>query len=348
LKYFILILLFISGSGIDLWSQKSPFTKTEIQFNDTLENSYSFFVSGHFYGGSDNKTGYPVNSILGSSDFINSSNAKMLICLGDLFKDVKNDHPYYQKSLFSSLEVPLFNAVGNHDLTDDYYQKNFGETFYSFKIDDDIHIVLDTELDDGNITAGQLQLLTDALEVTRGGGVKNVFIYAHRTIWKDSFEELDPIFKDNTQSIGGNNFESDVLPILNELKQETNVYIFAGSMGGAAPASFFHHENDGITYMATAVRGLKRDAILKIESKDGKLTFETVSLTGQDLLELEEYDLDYWMSNTADESFNWRLLPLYIKTILLHYVFWIGIFTALFLVFSIRLFKKWRAKRKAS
>lgn len=272
----------------------------------------------------------------------------MLVCLGDLFKDVKNDHSYYQRSLFSSLELPLFNAVGNHDLTDDYYQKNFGETYYSFEIDNDIHLVLDTELDDGNITTEQIQLLTDALNKAKDKSISNVFIYAHRTIWKDALPELEPIFKDNTQSIGGNNFESEVLPILNDLKKVTNVYMFAGSMGGAAPASFFYHQKGGITYMATAVRGLKRDAILKIKSTKGKLTFETVSLTGQDLLSIEDYNLDYWTSHSADESFNWRLLPLYLKTILLHYVFWIGIFTCLFFVLSIRFFKKWRAKRKAA
>ncbi len=33
-----------------------------------------------------------------------------------------------ESSLFDELEIPLFNAVGNHDLSGDFYQINYGAT----------------------------------------------------------------------------------------------------------------------------------------------------------------------------------------------------------------------------
>ena len=54
------------------------------------------------------------------------------MCLGDLFGDVSTDIPQYQKSLFDKLEKPLFNAVGNHDIKDDHYEKELWKNFFLF------------------------------------------------------------------------------------------------------------------------------------------------------------------------------------------------------------------------
>src|SRR5688500_16545784 len=109
IKFYIVgTLVFFSFSGI---AQVSPFNHKAVQIDST--GSYSFIVSGHFYGDGTNKTGYPANTLLANLDHINESDACMLICLGDLFMDIKNEIPNYQMSLFDKLEIPLFNAVGN-------------------------------------------------------------------------------------------------------------------------------------------------------------------------------------------------------------------------------------------
>ncbi|MBK6526581.1 MAG: hypothetical protein IPG07_14185 [Crocinitomicaceae bacterium] len=45
----------------------------------------------------------------------------------------------------------MFNAVGNHDITGSVYQENYGATFFKFQIGNDIHVILNTELDNGDL-----------------------------------------------------------------------------------------------------------------------------------------------------------------------------------------------------
>lgn len=308
--------------------------------------TYTFIVSGHFYGDGTNSSGYPANTLLANLSWINQSDACMLVCLGDLFMDIKNDLPKYRSSLFDVLEIPLVNAVGNHDLTGTVYQDNFGTTSYYFQIGSDLHVVLDTEMDNGDIEGEQLDLLAEVAAICERQAINNVFVYAHRTIWKETYPELEGLFTDNTQSITATNYESEVLPIARKIAAKSNLYWFAGSIGNA-PASFFYFKDDkaGITYIATAIRALLRDAILIVRVNNEGVRFETHSLTGQDLLTLEQYNVDFWKSTSAEDPFNYRLVPLYIKNAVLHRYFWYGMGFALLLAGLVWFVRKRRKSR---
>lgn len=314
--------------AILIWSfgiaqQKSPFNSFLV--NADSSGNYNFIVSGHFYGDGTNKSRYPVNTLLGNLDWINNSNNVMLVCLGDLFMDVKNDIPQYKTSLFDKLNLPLFNAVGNHDLTENIYQNNFGATFYYFWLGRDIHFILDTEIDNGDIKDEQLEILNEIEAHVNSGNVNNVFIYGHRTIWKDTYQEMDGLFEDNTQSLTATNFETTVKPVLTRIARKSKVFVFAGSLG-EAPASFFYFNDKAsrITFIATAIRGLLRDAMLVVKVNNGAVSFETKSLTNQPVEVLENYNVDFWKSTSPDEKFNYRLIPYYLKLIILHRFFWYG------------------------
>lgn len=329
---FVLIVSFISISGNAIIS---PFNHKEVKNNE----SYEFIVSGHFYGSGANKTGYPVNSILANINFIDKGENSFIMCLGDLFMDISNDIPFYKQSLFSVLQTPLLNSVGNHDLTKDIYEKNYGETFYSFKLGSDIHLVLNSELSDGSIKNEQLDLLKSVCNQIENGNISNLFIYSHRTIWAKHFNELDLLFKDNTQSILNNNFSSIVLPLLSTIKNKAKVFWFSGSMGDA-PASFFYFNPDSITFIATAVRGLKRDALLKVKVQNGETSFETIPLTSQKIEGLKFYNVEFWNKNQGKEPFNYRLLPLHIKNGVLNKLFWIGLSIGVIVCLTFFYFKR--------
>lgn len=338
-------LVLISLVSVFTYAQhESPFNGRKPKLDSTGE--YSFWVSGHFYGGSSNISGYPANTLLGNIDMINNSGTVMLMSCGDLFKDVKNDIPFYKQSFFNRLEIPLYNAVGNHDISGDVYQENFGATYFYFQIEKDIHIVLDSEIDDGDIQDSQLQLLRKVESQVSNDQIKNVFVYAHRTIWKDTYPELDNILNDNTQSLTGNNFESDVLPIVKNIAKNAKVFWFGGSLGNA-PFSFLHfHPEENITYIATAIRAIPRDAMLKITSNKGQLSFETVSLTGQEMRPLQEYTVDQWETTSPEEPFNWRLVPLYIKQTVLSWRFFFGALTMLCASLLVGLIRKRKRRTK--
>ncbi len=321
----------------------SPFNNKSLEVDST--GNYSFIISGHFYGDGTNKSGYPANTLLANLDWVNESDACMLICLGDLFMDITNDIPKYKTSLFDKLEIPLFNAVGNHDLTGSVYHDNYGATFFKFQIGNDMHVVLDTELDNGDLEGDQLKMLSEIETQCKSEKINNVFFYAHRTIWKDSYSKLDGLFQDNTQSIAAVNYKSEVLPIVSNIAAKTNVYWFAGSLGDA-PASFFYFkdEQNKITYIATAIRALLRDAVLIADVKSGQVSFTTHSFTNQTLEPLEKYDVAFWKKTSAAEPFNYKLIPLYIKNIFFSRAFWYGIGFALVVFGTIWYIRKRRRK----
>jgi hypothetical protein len=341
-RIYISVVIYLSVFQVHA-QQVSSFNNKAVQIDST--GNYSFIISGHFYGDGTNKSGYPANTLLANLDWINESDACMLICLGDLFMDITNDIPKYKTSLFDKLEIPLFNSVGNHDLTGSVYQDNYGATFFKFKIGNDIHVILDTELNNGDIKSEQLKMLSEIETQCKSEKISNVFFYAHRTIWKESYSELEGLFQDNTQSITATNYKSEVLPIVSSIATRTNVFWFAGSLGDA-PASFFYFkdETNKITYIATAIRALLRDAVLIANVKNGQVFFTTHSFTNQVLEPLEHYDLAFWNKTSAAEPFNYRLIPLYLKNIVLNRVFWYGIGFALVVFGMIWYIRKRRRK----
>jgi hypothetical protein len=324
----------------------SPFNK--LSFNDTVKD-YSFIVSGHFHGASTNSSTFPASSLLANIDTLNALDPLFLMSLGDMFQDVNQDYlNQYQKSLFDRLKMPLYNAVGNHDLFNgNMYEKVYGKTFYCFSHSTELFIILDTELDDGNIKNEQLEMLKGALDKAKLGSLKNIFIFSHRPIWAEDNTKYSQVFKENTRSqFGKPNFEKEVLPLLE--KSALSIFWISGSMGGGA-ASFFYDkkENSKITYMQTAIRDLPRDAVLQVFIKQGEVAFKGISFTGQTLEPIENYNLNYWTKNSAPEtSFNYRLLPYLTIQLLKHVYFWIGVVSCFFFFLLSRfIFKQWK-KRK--
>ncbi len=338
----VLVVQFLAFGGSNF---KSPFNDLVLSHDST--SNYRFVVSGHFHGSGTNRTGYPTNSLLANLDWLNQSESRFVMCLGDLFLDVSHDIPFYEQSFFKKLTIPLFNAVGNHDLTEQIYQSNFGETFYFFKQGNDIHLVLDTELDDGSIKGDQLDLLNQVKAEIEKGDYQHLFIYTHRTVWAKHYEALDGLFKDNTQAVFGNNFTDEIYPIIQGLGQKVKVFWYSGSLGNA-PASFFYFpdETAGITYIATAIRGLKRDAVLGVEVKNGEVSFTTTSFTGEELMSLEAYDVAFWNNEVGEAPFNYRLIPYYLKSMTTHRYFWYGLLIGMSAVIFLRFFlKRRRIKR---
>ncbi len=331
----IIVILFC----VQCFGQESPFNKRSIQVQD--DQNFKFIVSGHFHGDSKNVSGFPAATLLGNLDEINSKDAAFMMSLGDLFLSLKKDVKNYDRVLFSKLDMPLFNAVGNHDIEEDNYKSKFGKTYFWFTVGDNVMIVLDTELDNGDIEDAQLKMLKKALKQP----AKNYFVFAHRPIWSEYHEELEDVFKGNTSS--GTNFGDEIYPLLK--KATGQVYMFGGSIGGEAPVSFFYHKKGkNVHYIANAIRNLPRDGMLLVEVLNGEVKFTPFSLTGQNLKSLESYNLNYWDTHDADQGFNWRLLPLYIFQMLQSWHFWVGVvLTVLGGLFILWIRKRRRLKKAA-
>ncbi|MBL0328846.1 MAG: hypothetical protein IPP64_05365 [Bacteroidetes bacterium] len=325
----------------------SPFNKQVL--SDSSEN-YSFIVSGHFHGQSNSRSTFPASTILAGIDTLNSLHPLFLMSLGDVFLDVNDTYfNHYHTSLFAKLKMPLFNAVGNHDLSNgNIYEKVYGKTFFTFTVHSELYVVLNTEIADGSIKDEQLVLLKKALADAKSDKIKNIFIFSHRPIWSENNAVYEHLFKGNTRTaLGSNNYESELKPILKDLSKSKSVFWLSGSMADA-PVSFFYQKDDetGIVYIQTAIRDLPRDAVLQVKVESGKVELKGISLTGQTLEPIEKYNLEYWKnSNSPEESFSLRLLPYLFKKIILHTYFWIGFISSLALIFLFRLVIQWRRRK---
>ncbi|MCW3102607.1 MAG: hypothetical protein JWO09_1047 [Bacteroidetes bacterium] len=326
----------------------SPFNRLELK--DTSD-TYSFIVSGHFHGASTNLSTFPAATVLANTDTLNSFQPAFLLTLGDVFLDLdKNYIEHYRRSLFSKLKMPVFNAVGNHDLSNgDMYEKTFGATWYFFTAGSELFIVLNTEKNDGSIDGAQLEMLQNALKKGEEQSIKNIFIFSHRPVWSENDPTFAGLFAGNTRTaIGSNNYEKELKPLLTAVSKAKPVYWMSGSMANA-PASFFYHrdEKTNITFMQTAIRDLPRDAVLLVTANKGAISFKGISLTGQSLEPVEHYGIEYWKRSVPEEEkFNYRLLPLMLFKAVTHLYFWSGFVIALLLFLLLRFVTKRWKKRK--
>jgi calcineurin-like phosphoesterase family protein len=336
IKSVFLIVLCFEIMGSPLYAQS--LNGKSLNTQNLITDHYSFFVSGHFHGSSNNKTGKPAKTILNNIEKINNEQVLFIASLGDIFMDVKNDIPAYNKLLLDRLAVPVFNAPGNHDKSGSVYENNYGITYYNFKISSELFVFLDTEMNDGNITDDQYNFLKSSLDDTKG--IKNIFIFTHRLIWAEDHPDMLNLFKGNTRSERGNNFRNEILPLLTKCNKNISIYLFGGSMS-AAPSSFFYHKEGRIYYIATAIRDTPKDAMLKVDVKNSKVSFSAFPL----VLPIEMYNIDYYLHNSENvQRFNWRLVPLYIKTMLSHRYFWYGILMIMIPFISIWGYRKLRKK----
>lgn len=314
----------------------SPFNGLKVK--DTVVN-YSFLVSGHFHGASTSASTYPASTLLANIDTLNSLNPLFLMSLGDLFLDVNETYiDHYQKSLFSKLKMPLFNAVGNHDLANgNMYEKVYGKTWTWIIYKNTICIILNTEINDGSIKGNQFEFLKNILQQDQMLNGKNLFIFSHRPIWSEGQERYKGLFEGNTRTVvGSNNYKTEIEPLLLKAKAK-NIYWISGSMS-SAPVSFFYdkHPESGIIFMQTAIRDLPRDAVLQVNVEGDKISFKGVSLTGQTLEPIENYNLDFWKKARPEApEFSFRMLPYLIKKMLLHHYFWGGFICAIVFVMTV-------------
>lgn len=298
------------------------------------DSAFSFVVGGHFYGSAKVNNFTPAATLMANLDHLNSQNPAFFLSIGDLFLNLETDLDNYHKTFFSKLEVPLFNAVGNHDISNrELYEEKFGKTFFSFSIRNNLFIVLDTEINDGAIK-GEQYLFFKSLAAEKFKTAKNIFIFTHRPIWTNDTEQLGAIFKGNNKS-PQSDFTNSIKPLL---KISKPVYWFSGSLGQSTCSFFYHQESPFIYYIQSAIRDKYFDGILSVEiDKKDKVKFRTISLTGHNLNKLESFDINFWKKKSSiNEPFNFKLVLLQTKQTFSHRYFWYGISITLF---AISLFK---------
>ena len=308
------------------------------------DNNYSFLVTGHIYGAPSKEfSQYPSSSILGSINNLNRLDSKFLILCGDTFR--KTDDVLISNFTYSfanNIKFPIFNAVGNHDVSDrQKYESYFGETYFDINYGNEIFIFLDTELKKQKDIDMQVNYFQKKINnVNLDDKVKNVFIISHKLIWAQLFPKYRAVF-DNVNSIAGYNdqkyFAKDIINSLKIITKNKNVFWFSGDIGVSwSLPIFYHFDADlNLTFIANGIGDTDNDFIIKTDVKKSEITFSALNISNYDnkLVDIKDYGLSYW--NTHAKSNSSMGLIKKVKGVLsnrlFHYGFFVGI--VIFLLF---------------
>ena len=280
-----------------LVARDTTFSINNIELSSTIKNqNFSFLIAGHAYG-SQSQSVYPCQSLTQNIEKINSDSSEFMILLGDNFRIADSINiALFKSSFLNKLNIPVFNALGNHDVNMRYkdefkqnyenYHKHFSsKTYYQFSINSSLFIILDTEMSEkdgrsnGTISGSQLAFLQKTIRTfqnSENNTRKNLFIFGHKEI---------NLFKDN-------NFHADIYPTLFQAAETgINIYLFSGDMGRKSNQVYFlQDKHPNIKFMHTHLADNKEDAILKVSvSSNGIVQIKPISLYNLPMSNIEDY-----------------------------------------------------------
>lgn len=278
--------------------------------------SYSFWIIGHFYGEPESFSICPTGTLLSNLDLINSSDARMLVTMGDIVKIPTKQRLDNFRKVARQIELPMFNAPGNHELLDslhlfsrDDYIRSFGPTWQAFSLGCARFILLDTSLNPGEIAGEQLEFLSRELKAAaQDPTIRVVLIFSHFLIWcaddprlEVVWEHIVPIRHNYKRGV----FSQKVEPLLIEAAAHKPLYWFSGDNGPSWSYSPFYWKmpDRDITYVASGLGGTERDEILLAKvSPSGAVSLTPVSMVGAELGPMEMYGPEYWEKVVAQEA----------------------------------------------
>ena len=308
----LLLIMFLLVSCSPLQKpQDFSMNKTDFQVSNPL--AYQFLVAGHIYGSHREDASRPAATLLQYLTTIQQMDLALIMLLGDSINDsTPEDFQELEEKFLDQLDIPVFNAIGNHDIRNNgrsRYESRYGPTFYTFRYGPAQMIVLDTELDDCSILGDQRDMLETTLwEALQDSGVEYIFVFMHKVIFIEQFPEL--LNSENLQvkpNNGSITCEKNYVSLLEKnflpASRVKPVYLVAGDTGayGGNFSPFYEkHPSVPLYTIATGIGDTPQDSILLIFIDHSDIRFEVVSLTGESLNPLETYDHAYWGSLSAE------------------------------------------------
>jgi len=235
-----------------------------------------------------------------------SSDLEFVVLAGDVVR--RGDRASWNRALadLEGLGLPFYVAMGNHDregVGPELLAGRFGATSHRFDIGSERFVFLDTQEAGAALSAGQLDLLRRALDGS--DAVRNVFVFVHELIWLNDvrYRGLRANRSDAAQL--QSNYWSDVHPLLlrNAGKE---IFLVAGDVGTAwAIPALFDQPAEHIRLIATGMGGNERENFLRVEVRDGAVSFSVVPLDGSPAVAVERYDVDTvrgWLASESNED----------------------------------------------
>ena len=265
------------------------------------KESYSFFIAGHTSGkpGVDNQGIHP--PLKDKFEYIQSRpEIKFGIFTGDIVKpnpdSIDWDHVDNDIEL---LGLPVYFAVGNHDMENrPLFESRYGSTYYSFKYNNDLFIVLDPNLDGWSIKDDQLAFLKSTVQ-EQCTSSDHIFVFIHQLLWKNNTNIYQFI---NPNSYAGLqrpiNFWTEIIPIFHQL--DNQVTFCSGDLGACSYSSDFMYDAfDNITFIASGMgEGPGDNFIILNIAEDKSISYDLICLNEENINCFGDL-IDYQLSSTC-------------------------------------------------
>ena len=269
------------------------------------EESLMFIVAGHIYGKPGDDEFHPSPTLLRNISLLDMQNPDFVVFLGDtVWKPSEDNFDILDLLMLDPFDVPVFNAVGNHDVTKrDLYQSRYGSTVYAFKFKDQLFFILDTTLNYYDLNPDQLSFVKITIEnQIQTSDINGINIFMHHVLFLDEAEVVGKqLLKPNEGDGISASFHDFLRSTLYPISQSIPVYIYAGDVGAFSKGNlsplYKKSPANGVTFVATGLGNHQFDSILLVEEDlNHQLTISPFSLTGKEMNPIEYYDFQYWLS----------------------------------------------------
>ena len=285
------------------------------RFNEDTKRSYRFLTTGHAYGFPDGNASRPAATWVDFLPLLDEVEPDLLLFTGDIVKaSTTVNFEHFEKVGLEGLQIPVFNAVGNHDVENRLlYEKRYGDTFYTLRYGPAQFVVLDTELDGCQIVETQKAFLEAAIaQALDDSQVSSIFVFMHRALFLDH-ETLQVLFESGNVAAAPNaqecylehNFEDILTEILSPSANQKPVYVIAGDVGAwCGNLSPFYDEfpDSNVTLLAAGLGDCEEDAILQVDFDESSVEVSFYSLTGQIINKFQQYNLAYYRAIAAGDQ----------------------------------------------
>jgi len=182
------------------------------------------------------------------------------------------------------------------------YHALFGPTFYSFQYGNAAFFILDTEIDQCNLSGEQLLMLETGIDAAlENKQTEQIYIMMHKVLFLNSpqiAQNPHSLARPNDRDIfHGNNFDDVMNSLLVPSAKRKPLYLFAGDVGafGGNLSPFYHKDKRADIFMYAAGIGDHEDDVVFLVTNTGKnVRVEPYRLMDGKILQLEDYSLQAW------------------------------------------------------
>jgi hypothetical protein len=271
---------------------------------ETNDQPVKFLVTGHIYGRPGQDNFHPAMTLISNLALLREQDLDLFFFLGDtVWQSTDENFDDLETLLLDRVDVPIFNAVGNHDvLKREIYTERYGNTVYAFEYKNHIFIVLDTTLQYYDLIADEIVFVERVLErAEQSGNIKHIHILMHHVLFLEDDEIIGKqVIKPNEGDGFSETFHQLLADVIYPASELIPISIYAGDVGafesGNLAPFYKRSESYNVQFFATGLGNNDTDSVLVVEeTPTGEIFVTPFSLTGKAMHSIETYDFEYWL-----------------------------------------------------